>query len=217
MASSAGVQRSISAACSTSRLSLAVPVRSLGTHSACDASAYNDCSLVGYTHRDALVSHHRHHLYHRQEAFAPSAVQLSFNSQAVLRFVFALHFAENTRAVEFNPHAVAVGEFHHSLKFLCCLFHHRFCDFSLLNHSWLVEVVLYKYHSHVVGSVAELLCNLAHHSVWCKFRTFLSHSLVHVAHLAMHLLHFLFLFCSHVNFFHFFHFLILQLFIYIFV
>ena len=166
MASSAGAQRSILAVCSISRLSIAVPVRSLGTHSACDASAYNDCSIVCYAHRYTLVSHHRHHLYHSQEALAPSAVQHSHNSQAVLHTAVALHLVVDFCFFEFNPHSVAVGDFYHSLKLLCCLFRHRSCCFLLFNHSWLVEVVLHKYHSHVVGGVSELLCNLSHHSVW---------------------------------------------------
>lgn len=135
MASSAGVQRSIFVVCSTSRLSLAVPFRSLGTHSACDASAYNDCSLVGYAHRNALVSHHRHHLYHRQQALAPSTVQHSHNSQAVSHATVALHLVVDFCFFEFYPHAVAVGEFHHSLKFLCCLFRHRSCCY-LITRGW---------------------------------------------------------------------------------
>lgn len=135
MASYAGVQRSISAVCSTSRLSIAVPVRSLGTHSDCDASAYNDCSLVGYAHRYALVSNHRHHLYHRQQALAPSAVQHSHNSQAVLHTTVALHLVVDFCFLEFYPHSVAVGEFNHSPKFLCCLFRHRSCCY-LITRGW---------------------------------------------------------------------------------
>lgn len=129
MASSAGVLRSISAVCSISRLMIFVPVHSLGTHSACDASAYNDCSIVGYAHRDPLVSNHRHHLYHRQQALAPSAVQHSHNSQAVSHTAVALLLVVDFCFLEFYPHSVAVCEFHHSLKFLCCLFRHRFCFF----------------------------------------------------------------------------------------
>ena len=135
MASSAGVQRSISAVCSISRLSIAVPVRSLGMHSDCDASAYNDCSLVGYAHRYALVSHHRHHLYHSQEALAPSAVKCSHNSQAVSLTAVALHLVVDFRFLEFNPHSVAVGKCHHSLKFLCCLFRHSSCCY-LITRGW---------------------------------------------------------------------------------
>ena len=135
MASYAGVQRSISAVCSISRLSIAVPVRSLGTHSDCDASAYNDCSIVCYAHRYTLVSHHRHHLYHSQEALAPSAVQHSHNSQAVSHATVALHFVVDFCFFEFNPHSVMVGEFHHSLKFLCCLFCHRSCLY-LITRGW---------------------------------------------------------------------------------
>ena len=131
MASSAGVQRSISAVCSTSRLSLSVPVHSLCMHSYCDASAYNDCSLVGYAHRYTLVSNHRHHLHHRQDALAPSAVQHSHNSQAVSHTAVALHLVVDFCFIEFYPHSVAVGEFNHSLKFLCCLFRHRSCCFFL--------------------------------------------------------------------------------------
>lgn len=138
MASSAGAQRSVLAVCSTSRLSIAVQVRSLGIHSYCDASAYNDCSLVGYAHCYPLVSNHRHHLYHCQEALAPSAVQHSHNSKAVSHATVALHFVVDFCFLEFNPHTVSVGESNHSLKFLCCLFRHRSCCFSLLNHSWLV-------------------------------------------------------------------------------
>lgn len=135
MASSAGAQRSISAVCSISRLSIAVPVRSLGMHSDCDASAYNDCSLVGYAHRYPLVSNHRHHLYHRQQALAPSAVQHSHNSQAVSHATVALHFVVDFCFFEFNPHSVAVGEFNNSLKFLCCLFRHRSCCY-LITRGW---------------------------------------------------------------------------------
>ena len=135
MASSAGVQRSVSAVCSTSRLSIAVQVRSLGMHSDCDASAYNDCSLVGYAHRYTLVSNHRHHLYHRQQALAPSAVQHSHNSQAVSHTAVALHLVVDFCFFEFNPHSVMVGEFHHSLKFLCCLFSHRSCLY-LITRGW---------------------------------------------------------------------------------
>lgn len=131
MASYAGAQRSISAACSTSRLSLAVQVRILGKHSDCDASAYNDCSLIGYAHRYTLVSNHRHHLYHRQEALAPSAVQHSHNSQAVSHTAVALHLVVDFRFIEFNPHSVMVGDFNHSLKFLCCLFRHRSCCYLI--------------------------------------------------------------------------------------
>lgn len=135
MASYAGAQRSISAVCSISRLSIAVPVRSLGTHSDCDASAYNDCSLIGYAHRYPLVSNHRHHLYHRQEALAPSAVQHSHNSQAVSHTAVALHFVVDFCFFEFNPHSVMVGEFHNSPKFLCCLFCHRSCLY-LITRGW---------------------------------------------------------------------------------
>ena len=135
MASSAGVQRSISAVCSTSRLSLSVPVHSLCMHSYCDASAYNDCSLVGYAHRYTLVSNHRHHLHHRQDALAPSAVQHSHNSQAVSHTAVALHLVVDFRFLEFYPHSVAVGEFHHSKKFLCCLFRHRSCCY-LITRGW---------------------------------------------------------------------------------
>lgn len=135
MASYAGAQRSISAVCSIIRLSLAVPVHSLCMHSYCDVSAYNDCSLVGYAHRYPLVGHHRHHLYHRQEAFAPSAVQHSHNSQAVSHTAVALHLVVDFRFLEFNPHSVMVGEFHHSLKFLCCLFRHRSCCY-LITRGW---------------------------------------------------------------------------------
>lgn len=135
MASYAGAQRSVLDACSTSRLSISVPVHSLGTHSDLDASAYNDCSLVGYAHRYPLVSNHRHHLYHRQEAFAPSAVQHSHNSQAVSHTAVALHLVVDFRFLEFYPHSVAVGEFHHSLKFLCCLFRHRSCRY-LITRGW---------------------------------------------------------------------------------
>ena len=135
MASYAGVQRSILAVCSISRLSIAVPVRSLGTHSDCDASAYNDCSLVGYAHRYPLVSNHRHHLYHRQQALAPSAVQHSHNSQAVSHATVALHFVVGFCFFEFYPHSVAVGEFNHSLKLLCCLFCHRSCLY-LITRGW---------------------------------------------------------------------------------
>lgn len=135
MASSAGVLRSISAVCSISRLMISVQVHSLGTHSDCDASAYNDCSIVGYAHRDPLVSHHRHHLYHCQQALAPSAVQHSHNSQAVSHATVALHLVVDSRFLEFYPHSVAVGEFHHSLKFLCCLFRHRSCRY-LITRGW---------------------------------------------------------------------------------
>ena len=135
MASSAGAQRSISAVCSISRLSIAVPVRILCTHSDCDASAYNDCSLVGYAHRYALVSNHRHHLHHSQYALAPSAVQHSHNSHAVSHTAVALHLVVDFRFFEFNPHSVAVGEFHHSQKFLCCLFRHRSCCY-LITRGW---------------------------------------------------------------------------------
>lgn len=135
MASYACAQRSISAVCSIIRLSLAVPVHSLGTHSDCDASAYNDCSLVCYAHRDALVSHHRHHLHHRQQALAPSAVQHSHNSQAVSHTSVVLHLVVDFRFLEFNPHSVAVGKFNHSLKFLCCLFRHRSCCY-LITRGW---------------------------------------------------------------------------------
>lgn len=135
MASYAGAQRSVSAVCSISRLSLAVPVRSLGTHSDCDVSAYNYCSLVGYAHRYPLVSNHRHHLYHSQQALAPSAVKHSYNSQAVSNNAVALHFVVDFRFFEFYPHSVAVGEFHHYLKFLCCLFRHRSCCY-LITRGW---------------------------------------------------------------------------------
>ena len=135
MASSAGAQRSISAVCSISRLSLSVPVHSLCMHSYCDASAYNDCSLVGYAHRYTLVSNHRHHLHHRQDALAPSAVQHSHNSQAVSHTAVALHFVVDFCFFEFNPHSVSVGEFHHSPKFLCCLFSHRSCCY-LITRGW---------------------------------------------------------------------------------
>ena len=135
MASYAGVQRSISAVCSTSRLSLDVPFYSLCMHSYLDASAYNDCSLVCYAHRYALVSNHRHHLYHRQQALAPSAVQHSHNSQAVLHTTVALHLVVYFCFFEFNPHSVAVGEFNHSPKFLCCLFRHRSCCY-LITRGW---------------------------------------------------------------------------------
>lgn len=135
MASYAGAQRSISAVCSISRLSIAVTVRSLGTHSDCDASAYNDCSLVGYAHRYPLVSHHRHHLYHRQQALAPSAVQHSHNSQAVSHTAVALHLVVDFRFLEFYPHSVSVGDFNHSLKLLCCLFSHRSCCY-LITRGW---------------------------------------------------------------------------------
>ena len=135
MASYAGAQRSISAVCSTSRLSPAVPVRILGMHSDFDASAYNDCSLVCYAHRYTLVSNHRHHLHHRQDALAPSAVQHSHNSQAVSHTAVALHLVVDFRFLEFYPHSVAVGEFHHSKKFLCCLFRHRSCCY-LITRGW---------------------------------------------------------------------------------
>ena len=135
MASYAGAQRSISAVCSISRLSIAVPVRSLGTNWVCDASAYNDCSLVGYAHRYTLVSNHRHYLYHRQQALAPYAVQHSHNSQAVSHATVALHLVVDFCFFEFYPHSVAVGEFHHSLKFLCCLFRHRSCCY-LITRGW---------------------------------------------------------------------------------
>ena len=135
MASYAGVQRSISAVCSISRLSIAVPVRSLGMHSDCDASAYNDCSIVCYAHRYTLVSHHRHHLYHSQEALAPSAVQHSHNSQAVSHATVALHFVVDFCFFEFNPHSVGIREFNHSLKLLCCLFRHSLCCY-LITRGW---------------------------------------------------------------------------------
>lgn len=135
MASSAGVQRSVLAVCSISRLSIAVPVHSLGTHSYCDASAYNDCPLIGYAHRYPLVSNHRHHLYYRQEAFAPSAVQHSHNSQAVSHTTVALHLVVDFCFFEFYPHSVSVCEFNHSLKFICCLFRHRSCCY-LITRGW---------------------------------------------------------------------------------
>lgn len=135
MASSAGAQRSVLAVCSISRLSIAVPVHSLGMHSDCDASAYNYCSLVGYAHRYTLVSNHRHHLYHSQQTLTPSAVQHSHNSHAVSHTAVALHFVVDFRFFEFNPHSVAVGEFNHSLKFLCCLFRHRSCCY-LITRGW---------------------------------------------------------------------------------
>ena len=135
MSSYAGAQRSISAVCSIIRLSIAVPVRSLGTHSDCDASAYNDCSLVGYAHRYTLVSNQRHHLYHRQQALAPSAVQHSHNSQAVSHTAVALHLVVDFCFLEFYPHSVSVCEFNHSLKFLCCLFRHRSCCY-LITRGW---------------------------------------------------------------------------------
>ena len=131
MASSAGAQRSVLVVCSISRLMISVPVHILGTHSDCDASAYNDCSLIGYAHRYPLVSNHRHHLYHRQEALAPSAVQHSHNSQAVSHATVALHFVVDFCFFEFYPHSVMVGEFHHSQKFLCCLFRHRSCCYFI--------------------------------------------------------------------------------------
>lgn len=135
MASSAGVQRSVLAVCGISRLSIAVPVHSLGTHYDCDASAYNDCSLIGYAHRYPLVSNHRHHLYHRQEALAPSSVQHSHNSQAVSHTAVALHLVVDFCFLEFYPHSVSVCEFNHSLKFLCCLFRHRSCCY-LITRGW---------------------------------------------------------------------------------
>lgn len=135
MASYAGVQRSISAVYSTSRLSLDVPFYSLCMHSYFDASAYNDCSLVCYTHRYTLVSNHRHHLYHRQQALAKSAVQHSHNSQAVSNATVALHLVVDFCFFEFYPHSVAVCEFNHSLKFLCCLFRHRSCLY-LITRGW---------------------------------------------------------------------------------
>lgn len=135
MASYAGAQRSISAVCSISRLSIAVPVRNLGTHSDLDASAYNYCSLVCYANRYTLVSNHRHNLYHRQQALAPSAVQHSHNSQAVSHTAVALHLVVDFCFFEFYPHSVAVGYIHHSLKFLCCFFCHRSCLY-LITRGW---------------------------------------------------------------------------------